>query len=124
VAAADARNTSTGRAAWTRELSAGPTTDALHAALAAGTAVGPTVLTASSAVTIGITPTAARILLEDHVSGGRAGRACTRFCRRHRHYSHRCGNRTTNNKRFQHSEYGHVRFFTPSTHAQNIEFQS
>jgi hypothetical protein len=124
VAAPDARDTSTRRTARTRELSAGATTDARHAALAARSATRTTVLTTRSTGAVGITAAATRVLLEDHVSGGHASRTCTRFCCYHRHYSHRCGNRATNDKRFQHSEYGHVRIFTLSTHAQNIEFQS
>jgi hypothetical protein len=102
VAAADARKTSAWRAVRTRVLAAEPTADSLDATLSAGTAVGSAVLPAG-ATGVPVTPAATRVLLEDHVSGGRAGLAHTRFCCRHRHYSHRRGNRTTNNKRFQHT---------------------
>jgi hypothetical protein len=124
-AAADARETTRAARHPTRtcELTTGTAAYARHTALTAGTAVGPPILTAG-ATAVGVTATAARILLENYMSGGRADRSRTRFGCRHRHYSHRCGNSPTNNKRFQHTEYGHVGIFTPSTHAQNIESQS
>jgi hypothetical protein len=123
-AAADAGKTS-GAArnpAGTGELATG-TTDSVEAALAAGTAAGTTILAARAAA-ISVTAATTRILLENHVSRGRSGRARTRFGCRNGHYSHRRRNSTTNNKRFQHTENGHVSFFTPSTHVQNIEFHS
>jgi hypothetical protein len=125
-AAADARKTPVAarHPARTRELSARPATDSRDATLPTGTPTWPAELTAGATVAIGVTAAAAWVLLEDHVSGSRAGRARTRFGCRHRHDSHRCGNSPTNNKRFQHAENGHVEISTPSTHVQNIEFQS
>jgi hypothetical protein len=125
-AAADARKTSgaTGYAARPCVLTTGPTADTRDATLTAGTTTGTAELTTGPAVAVGVTATAARVLLVDRVRGASAGCTHTRFGCRHRHYSHRCGNRPTNNKRFQHTDYGHVNFFTPSTRVQNIEFQS
>jgi hypothetical protein len=61
----------TWHAAGTRELAAGAATDTRDAAAAAGTAGGATVRASGAAVAVGVTATAARVVLEDDVSGCR-----------------------------------------------------
>src|ERR1700753_1574045 len=89
-AAAHARKTSS--TAWdatrARELPAGSTTDARHTAGPAGATARATVLSAGAAGAVAAAA-AARVLLEDHVRGRGADRACACFGCRHRHHSHR-----------------------------------
>jgi hypothetical protein len=92
--------------------------------LTAGTAAGATILAAGAAVAVGVAAGTARILLENNVSRRCADRTSACLGRRYGHNSHRRGNGPTNENRFQHIEYGHVKIFTPSTCVQNIEFQS
>jgi hypothetical protein len=74
-AAADARKTAdtTRHTTRTRELPAGATANAGDAALPTGTATGAGELAAGAAVAVGVTSTAAWILLEDHMRRCRAG---------------------------------------------------
>jgi hypothetical protein len=108
----------------TRVLPTGSAADTGNTTLTAGSAAGATVLAAGAAVAVGVAAGTARILLEDNVSGRCADRTSTYLGCGRRHDSHRCGYSATNNKRFQHFEYGHANFFTLSTHVQNTEFQS
>ena len=73
--AADARQApnATRQAAGTRELAAGAATDTWDAALATDTAAGAAVYAAGAAVAVGVTATAARVVLEDNVGGCQAG---------------------------------------------------
>jgi hypothetical protein len=123
--ATDARETpdSARYATGTRVLSTGAAADAGNTTLTAGAATGAAVLAAGAAVAVSVTA-AARLLVEDHVGGRCADRTGACLSRGHGHDGHRCGHRTTDNKGFQHIEYGHVNFSTPSTHVQNTEFQS
>jgi hypothetical protein len=68
VAAANARNTSTGHATRTRELPAGPTADARHAALTARSATGALVLATGATGAVGAATTT-RVQLVDDMSG-------------------------------------------------------
>ena len=126
TAAADARQTSGSARNATRAgvLPAGAAADAGNTTLAAGATARATVLSAGAAVAVGIAAGTARILLENNVSRRSADRTSACLGRRYRHNSHRRGNGPTNENRFQHTEYGHVKFSTPSTCVQNIEFQS
>jgi hypothetical protein len=118
VAAADARKASTRDAARTRELPAGPATDASHTALAARPAAGTFVLAPRSAgAAVRGTAAAARILLEDGVSRCCNVRAHAGLSCRDWHHSHRCSDRSTDNNGFHNTEFGHVIISTPCTHA-------
>lgn len=123
--AADARQTSSAARHPTRAgvLPAGAAADAGNTTLATGATARATVLSAGAAGTVGLTAGTARILLENYVSRRCADRTSACLSGRYRHYSHRRGNGTTNENRFQHTEYGHVEIFTLSTCVQNIEFQ-
>ena len=107
VAAANARNTSTRRAARTRELTAGPTdTRTRDAALPTRTTAGAAVLPAGTAVAVGVTATATWIQLVDNVSGhDTRGATCVGLCCRHRHHSDRNSNSPTNKQRFHEIEF-------------------
>jgi hypothetical protein len=126
IAAADARKAPDPAGYPTRPgvLATGAAADSRDATLPAGTATRSAELTAGAAVAVGVAATAARVLLEDHVGRRRADRARTCLGCRHRHDSHRSGNGSTSNNRFQHTENGHVKISTPSTRAQNIGPQS
>ena len=94
-AATDTRKTAgtAGQAVRTRELAAGAASDPWNTALPARPAAGAAVLAAGPAVAVGVTATAAGILLEDHVRGCSHGRAsCERFSCRHRGNSNRRSN--------------------------------
>jgi hypothetical protein len=104
-AATDARKAAgtTRHAARTRELPAGATAHAGHAALTTWTATGAHVLATGAAVAVGVATLPARVLLEDDV---RCRDAC--HCRAsresfscpHRRNSNRCSNSATNYQRF------------------------
>ena len=102
-AAADARKTSGAarHAAGTRELAAGATADTRNAALSTRTATGTIVLAAGATVAARVAAAAARVLLEDRVSGCRTDRAGVGLSCRHRHHSNRCSNSSTNDQRFE-----------------------
>jgi hypothetical protein len=129
-AATDARKTSgTARhATRTRELSAGATADTRETALAAGSTAGAVELSAGAAVAVGVTAAATRVLLEDTVGGScRGWGANGSLSRGHGHHGNRCSSSSTDNQRFHEFEFlehGHRRRLPPSTHVQNIEFQS
>ena len=118
VAAANARNTSTRRAARTRELTAGPAeTRTRDAALPTRTTAGAAVLPAGTAVAVGVTATATWILLEDAVGGScRDWGAYGGFSRGDGHHGNRCRGSSTDNQRFHEIEFlehGHRRRYTP-----------
>src|ERR1700732_2258040 len=118
VAAANASNTSTRRAARTRELTAGPTdTRTLDAALPTRATAGAAVLPAGTAVAVGVTATATWIQLEDAVGGPRTSWvAYGGFSRGHGHHGNRCSGSSTDNQRFHEIEFlehGHRRRYTP-----------
>jgi hypothetical protein len=129
-AATDARKTSgtAGYATWTRVLAAGSTTDAGETALAAGATAGAIELSAGATVAVGVTAAATRVLLEDTVGGPCAGWGANGgFSGRHGHHGNRCRSSPTDNQRFHEIEFlehGHRRRLPPSTHVQNIGFQS
>src|SRR3984957_11204881 len=127
VAAANARYTSTRRAARTSELTAGPTeTRTRDAALPTRTTAGAAVLPAGTAVAVCVTAGATRVLLEDTMGGScRGWGAYGGFSRGHGHHGNRCRSSATDNQRFHEFEFlehGHRRRLPPSTHVQNIDF--
>src|ERR1700684_2307915 len=101
MAAANASNTSTRHAARTRELTAGPAdTRTRDAALPARATAGATVLPAGTAVAVGVTATATRVLLEDTVGGPCASwGANVGFSGGHGHHGNRWRSRSTDNQR-------------------------
>jgi hypothetical protein len=129
-AATDARKTSgaAGDATRARELPAGATADTRDTALATGAAAGAIELPAGATVAAGIAAAATRVLLEDTVGRPCAGwRANRGFSGRHGHHGNRCRSSSSDNQRFHEIEFlehGHRRRLPPSTHVQNIGFQS
>ena len=129
-AAADARKTSgtAGYATRARELPAGATADTRETALATRATAGAIELSAGATVAVGVTAAATRVLLVDTVGGPCAGwGADGGFSGRHGHHGNRCSSSSTDNQRFHEIEFlehGHDGVIPPSTHVQNIEFQS
>src|SRR5438270_11971666 len=102
-----------GHATRTRVLPTGAAADTGNTTLTAGTAAGATILAAGAAVAVGVAAGTARLLVEDDVRRRCADRTSACFGCGHRHDSHRRRHGPTNNKRFQHIEYGHVKFLPP-----------
>jgi hypothetical protein len=114
-AATDARKTSgaAGYAARACELTAGDTADTRETALPTGATARSLHRSTGTTVAAGIAATATRVLLVGHVCRRATHRARGSFRCSHRHHGNRCGSSSTNNNRFDHTEFGHAWRYTP-----------